>query len=196
MPFSKHNQAYKLYRRNAKLRRRARIRAWFAEYKKSRGPCPCGEGTAACLDFHHRDRLTKDLAGMSAAAVRGWSINRLLLELKKCDLICANCHRKEHGRDWYKGLAMVTPGRGPNLVRRYNETRAWLKSYKESFGPCPCGEADLRCLDFHHRDPKIKTCQAFECVDRGWSIARIMTEIAKCDLICANCHRKEHASVA
>lgn len=48
--------------------------------------------------------------------------------------------------------------------------------------------------DFHHRDPKQK--------DFDWSklrlrsIAAINKELDKCDLLCANCHRKRHAFVS
>ena len=44
------------------------------------------------LDFHHRDPTQKDLR-MSNNSV---GFDRLVEEAKKCDLICANCHREVH----------------------------------------------------------------------------------------------------
>jgi len=47
-------------------------------------------------------------------------------------------------------------------------------------------------LDFHHRDPSTKVMDIAEAQRHGWSIGRIQVEIEKCDIICANCHRKLH----
>ena len=54
----------------------------------------CGESDPICLDFHHRDEGTKHLA--IAAAVRKWPLKRVMQEIEKCDILCANCHRKLH----------------------------------------------------------------------------------------------------
>ena len=44
------------------------------------------------LDFHHVDRSTK-LASLSQMWNHSWK--RVVEELKKCRLLCANCHREE-----------------------------------------------------------------------------------------------------
>ncbi len=45
------------------------------------------------------------------------------------------------------------------------------------------------CMDFDHRDPetKIKGIMTMVSLCRPWD--EIETELAKCDLVCANCHR-------
>lgn len=53
----------------------------------------CGESDLSCLDFHHRDRETKDA---DATGMRRFSLKRMLAEIAKCDVLCANCHRKHH----------------------------------------------------------------------------------------------------
>ena len=45
--------------------------------------------------------------------------------------------------------------------------------------------------DFHHRDEKTKIDDPARMIDRK-SLGAIAAEIAKCDLLCANCHRIEH----
>lgn len=58
---------------------------------------------------------------------------------------------------------------------------------------CPCGESDPTVLDFHHRDPDDKHGDVGSWMRSGWSVARLKQEIAKCNVICANCHRRLHS---
>lgn len=57
-------------------------------------------------------------------------------------------------------------------------------------GCSQCSEKDLACLDFHHRDPSEKEGNIAEF--RRYAVAKLLAEIAKCDVLCANCHRKHH----
>src|SRR5260221_325425 len=54
----------------------------------------CPEQDSRCLDFHHLDPKTK-LFCISTASVR-ISTERILEEIKKCIVLCSNCHRKLH----------------------------------------------------------------------------------------------------
>ena len=47
----------------------------------------------------------------------------------------------------------------------------------------------IDALEFHHRDPELKTAQIGRYL---WVIhtPEALAEIAKCDLVCANCHRE------
>lgn len=73
--------------------------------------------------------------------------------------------------------------------------RAWLDAQKEGRICARCGESDPACLDFHHRDPKQKLFSLAAVSTHAWAIAKMQAEIEKCDLICANCHRKEHRHI-
>jgi hypothetical protein len=57
--------------------------------------------------------------------------------------------------------------------------------------PCvDCGERDPLVLEFDHlRDKCFGIAQGFR--DRNWQ--SILDEIAKCDVVCANCHRRRTA---
>lgn len=56
--------------------------------------------------------------------------------------------------------------------------------------PCPCGESDIRCLDFDHiRGEKDRNISRM--VRDGYSLESIKREIEKCVVLCANCHRKK-----
>lgn len=65
---------------------------------------------AAALEFHHRDPTEKEFG---IGAPLGKSYAALAEEMKKCDLLCANCHREIH---WeinnelvFKSMVLDTP---------------------------------------------------------------------------------------
>jgi hypothetical protein len=58
--------------------------------------------------------------------------------------------------------------------------------------PCSdCGTTDLLVLEFDHIDGKNKTTEISKMVKNACSWATILTEIAKCVVRCANCHRRK-----
>lgn len=71
---------------------------------------------------------------------------------------------------------------------RHARTRAKLAEYKASRGCADCGEEDSRVLQFHHRGDK--RFQISHYVGLAWDT--LMREVAKCDILCANCHIKRH----
>src|SRR6266581_3045569 len=53
-----------------------------------------------------------------------------------------------------------------------------------------CGyDLSVAALEFHHRDSKTKE---FGLGNFNGSWERLVAEAAKCDLLCANCHRRRH----
>lgn len=67
------------------------IKALLAKLKSN--PClDCGKCfPTVCMDFDHA-RGKKEFT-IAAAATNGCTILRLLKEIEKCELVCANCHR-------------------------------------------------------------------------------------------------------
>lgn len=61
-------------------------------------------------------------------------------------------------------------------------------------GKCSeCGyDKCIDALEFHHRDPAQKDFRISAAVK---SKARLLAEVAKCALLCANCHREVHAGL-
>lgn len=59
--------------------------------------------------------------------------------------------------------------------------------------PCmDCGEADLIVLDFDHVRGK-KVAEVARMFHSMYSMKLIFEEIAKCDVVCSNCHRRRTA---
>lgn len=72
--------------------------------------------------------------------------------------------------------------------------RAWVDSLKQGKKCVQCGESRTVCLDFHHIDPKTKTDTIANMRIKTRSKEAILAEIKLCIVLCANCHRVEHAN--
>lgn len=72
--------------------------------------------------------------------------------------------------------------------RKRERLRAILREHKS--WPCQdCGCVfPFYVMDFDHREGEEKTAQVAMLVST-MSLKRLLDEIAKCDLVCANCHR-------
>jgi hypothetical protein len=67
------------------------------------------------------------------------------------------------------------------------KNRYWLNEIKRVMGCYDCGEDNPVVLEFDHRDPTQKLFSISEGI--GFAAARLMQEVEKCDVVCANCHR-------
>jgi hypothetical protein len=77
-------------------------------------------------------------------------------------------------------------------LRRTQKRRAHLKARTDQIklerGCIDCGYREhAEALDFDHRDPSMKTQNVSWLLMRSWD--KVLAEIAKCDVRCANCHR-------
>lgn len=95
------SQYYKTHRvkelERAKKRKQA-IRILLQKYKETLSCSVCGENHAACLEFHHKNNAKKSFSVSDGIERGGFSQDALLSEIKKCIVLCANCHRKLHAR--------------------------------------------------------------------------------------------------
>lgn len=109
----------------------------------------------------------------------------------KCDVVCANCHRlrsRGRHRQWLSSRTQSeSPTTASHRVRwRYHEE---ILDQLRSVPCADCGARFAQCsMDFDHRDPSAKVMRVTLMVGRA-GIRRILAEAAKCDIVCANCHR-------
>lgn len=88
----KHRDLYLAGKSRNNKHRAQHTRQWLSDFKKTL-VCACGETDPACLDFHHRDPTQKQ------RRMRDWtkySLAKIKEEIKKCEPMCSNCHRKGH----------------------------------------------------------------------------------------------------
>jgi len=65
----------------------------FREWRTSLKCSKCGENDPACLEFHHCDPSEKETT-ITKMVARGFK--SVISELKKCTVVCSNCHSKIH----------------------------------------------------------------------------------------------------
>jgi hypothetical protein len=101
--------------------------------------------------------------------------------------------KRDYEREWYR-----TKGRQKRIDanKRWEEKKvAEFKQIKSTLKCNRCPENHPACLEFHHTDPTIKEGNVGESI-RKWSTKRLLAEIEKCEVLCANCHRKEHYKIS
>ena len=80
------------------------LRGYMWDYLKNHPYVDCGEKDPVILEFDHiRDKLIA-VSGL----IRYASLNRVRTEIEKCEIRCANCHRRKTAIQfgWYKNLPL------------------------------------------------------------------------------------------
>ena len=90
---------YRTHKEQEKKRtseRKKILRKWFKAHKETLKCEKCGENHYVCIEFHHKNKNDKT-AGVSVFVHTNFcSKDKILAEIEKCTVLCANCHRKVH----------------------------------------------------------------------------------------------------
>jgi hypothetical protein len=86
---------------------------------------------------------------------------------------------KAYAKDYYRKYMPI----------RQKQNKDYLESVRRSSECLDCGETNAVLLQFHHRNGKEKYVIGMYT---RWSLNRLKEEIAKCDVLCANCHIIRH----
>ena len=108
----------------------------------------------------------------------------------KTDCYCKPC-RAEYGREHYlKNKPRYVENAMKRTQRVLRENMRRLVTYLAE-NPCvDCGETDPLVLEFdHQRDKRFEIARGMR--DKSW--AEVSIEIEKCEVVCANCHRRRTA---
>ncbi len=166
---------------------RERIQKWTEAKVKAiqeikAGPCAdCSRKFHySQMDFDHVRGEKKKIVGFMTR--NGYSLQTVLAEIDKCDLVCANCHRDRTQRR----QASKPSGAGKYL----QAAKDFVNSLKDGKPCADCADPHPYWrLDFDHRDKAQKTMCVSRIKNGKYSKDRILAEVAKCDLVCVNCHR-------
>lgn len=101
---------------------------------------------------------------------------RVKRELDERILVCSNCERSRFRSS-------------PNNVSPLKKKCVALLGGQCSY----CGETNAMSLDFHHTDGRGNPTKRFNIGGRSLKrFDQIAVELAKCQLLCANCHARHH----
>lgn len=184
--FSNRKDMRKNTRQNISKRRYQRNRNFI--YKAKLGK-PCADCKLSfhpsAMQFDHIPGSKKafSLSKMPSAG----SLDLVQKEIAKCEIVCCNCHRlRTHFR---------------NLTKRKNRSYPAREKLQDEVGRFkeenPCGVCSgffkRWQLDFHHTYHETKVASISSLIANSASKEEIWQEIAKCRLLCANCHAIETA---
>jgi len=140
------------------------------------GACSkCGVKDYFCLEFHHVSEKEDMINSLRA---HRWSM--IEREIKKCVLLCKNCHEEHHCSN--------------------NGSRTYFKKIELLGDDIRCSRCkyvgdNLASLSFHHiGDKNFKISDIWNRI-RKFSVEEICSELSNCEVLCSNCHALEQISV-
>lgn len=102
---------------------------------------------------------------------------------------CRPC-KQEYDRNYHKVRPKVNKARKQELqTARVHELRKFIWNYKLTHPCIDCGNTNPIVLEFDHIDGTSKENNVCTMVGNGYKLERIVAEIEKCVVRCANCHR-------
>jgi hypothetical protein len=160
------------YTKNSEAQRRKKLERHAAiDVLKS---VPCADCALSfpphVMDFDHRNPANKlhEVSQLINKSNSPW--RTILEEVAKCDVVCVCCHRL---RTWVPGT-------------KWEDSRRRLVIQLKSHPCLDCGKSFHFCqMDFDHvRGIRVGP------VPHMRSRQKILDEAAKCEVVCANCHRE------
>jgi hypothetical protein len=152
--------------------RRIQCVNWFKNLKDNQLCLDCKQPYSHyILEYDHLDPTTKVRA--VSHLIEG-DKEKVLAEIAKCDLVCRNCHK---ARTYSRKSHPKYP------------TQKTL-NYRAAKEASPCSDCNkfypFYIMEYDHLDSSSKKNHVSLLVD--CSSERLQEEIAKCDLVCSNCH--------
>ncbi len=98
-------------------------------------------------------------------------------------------YHKQKSKDHYRRYKQKYLDRNAKQRQDHWEFVGLVKGH---YGCVCCSEREIVCLEFHHLDPLQKDIQIGS--QRHLS-SRVIEELSKCIVVCANCHKKIHAGL-
>lgn len=109
----------------------------------------------------------------------------------KLAVYCKKCSREYSKKHYVKNTEyyLIKARQRNKKVRK--QIFEFLGQYLQHHNCIDCGETDILVLEFDHKDRNIKTGEISKMIRAGSSFKKIADEIQKCEVRCANCHRRK-----
>lgn len=105
--------------------------------------------------------------------------------------ICNEC-QKAYKNKWYQDNYLEKKDSFKESRKKYKDKlRQKMLDFLSNKKCIDCGEEDIVTLEFDHRENKEDNISRMLSNRRSWD--DILNEINKCDIRCANCHKRKTA---
>lgn len=102
--------------------------------------------------------------------------------------LCKPCDRRR-SRDYYaRNKARMMPQIHQAAAIRAAKVKRFVCEFLAAHPCVDCGEVDIRVLEFDHHDGG-KLANVSNLLSRRSSLELVQAEMAKCEVVCANCHK-------
>ncbi len=157
----------------------ARSSAWVIVGKRARAESPQdGLGVRTCSTCHVAQPATEFALKNARTGTRSTK--------------CKSCQRAYSRRHYRENRGMYLDKAAKRNALERDRVAAVLLAYFATHPWVDCGTTDVTVLEFDHRDGAIKVATINELL-RDSRLRELEVEIAKCDVRCANCHRRRTA---
>lgn len=115
-----------------------------------------------------------------------WKIKNVKLAVHCKD--CSRAYIRQHylnNKQYYLNKALKR-----NVIVKHN-CQIYIAKYLANHPCVDCGENDILVLEFDHTDRRDKDLEISKIIRRRGSLQKLIEEIDKCEVRCANCHRRK-----
>ena len=101
---------------------------------------------------------------------------------------CPRCKETKEIALFYDGQGYCKPCMKSYYKKHYIDRTTWIQEEKAK--PCvDCGNVfHYSVMQFDHRPDETKSFTISQAIARSTDLDTLLEEMAKCDLVCANCH--------
>ena len=164
--------------------RRKRAHKHVLAYLAGKACADCGEQDPILLEFDHVGVKTTEIGALVAGSTR---VELIDAEINNCEIVCCNCHRR---RTYLRRGTKRIPESAQRITNwRVRRNLEWIYNVLGRSKCEDCGIADPLVLEFDHIGLKRKNVMTMAW--EGYSMDTIQIEMNKCDIRCANCHRRK-----
>ena len=164
--------------------RRTRAHEYVLTHLQGTSCADCGERDPRILEFDHIAGKTTEVSALVGRCTR---VDLIEAEIAKCAVVCCNCHRRRtYGR---RGVTRTQQSAERIKDWRIRRNFEWLYNVLSRSQCVDCGINDPLVLEFDHIGMKRKAVMTMAW--EGYGQDTIQIEMNKCDIRCANCHRRK-----
>lgn len=104
---------------------------------------------------------------------------------------CKKCSRKYIREHYYKNKKYYLKKARIRNSKLKEQAYEYICSYFKIHPCIDCGEKDILVLEFDHIDRSSKSADISYIIKNNNTLEKLKREIEKCEVRCANCHRRK-----